>query len=826
MQRSTHNPQRRQGSASSRYSISLAALLGVATVSALAMSAAFRPVASPAAQFTNSVGMKMIYIAPGTFQMGAAPDSFHFEELTDMTKDAPYWDEKPRHRVTITHGFYMAEKEVSIGEFRRFEKDYKGTGYFAPAVTGVSWEEAKAFCRWLSKKERKTYRLPTEAEWEYACRAGTRGRFWSGDQPPAVDRNPWGLVHMESGAPEWCQDWFGAYPDSAVTDPVGYDRGWGRVVRGGSLNIEQTKSGAYYPDTSAIFYAAASRGSLPADYPSKDFQGPRPQFISFRVVMGAAPLTPPLPFALGMAFQGVAQQPVDVTAGPDPRTPYFRERPVIPSPPDLTDERDNEAVGLAPGIMGTLHSGGLVACPNGDLIYITFSSSPGKSESAPNTTMVATRLRYGASQWDPPTLFYDLAGINDQSALMWNDKGRIWFFGGGRYFGTNPFRYTTSTDNGATWTKLTLPVITGTPGPYAPQPITSAFRGPDGTIYFGSDGDGSTSLLWASPDDGATWHDAGGRTYGRHTTFALLGDGRILGVGGKNSNIDGYMPECYSSDYGKSWGPELKTPFAALGSNQRPCLLRLKDGTLFLAGDLQNLKMYHNLPPATVTGRGAFVALSDDEGKTWKIKRLPLVPPHNGWIGVVNKGKPQEGFGTLGYCVATQLPNGIIHLVASKSEPAMDYEMNEAWIRSDVASQSYRDPGEAPAGSVTRHEEKYPDGKTRITYGSWIARDGNYLLEGPMKWYYPDGRLQYQALYHNGALTGTSTYWNPDGTRSWTRERTPYATTIFTRYWANGQKHSESTWWGVMAHGPTTDFNPDGTVKSQMMFYLGRRVNP
>lgn len=794
--------------------------------SGMLITSAFDPDSRPARRFTNSVGMEMIYIAPGTFEMGAFPDTFHFERLTDMTKDAPYWHEKPAHQVTITRGFYMAEKEVSIRQFIHFEKDYQGTGYFAPAVTGVSWQEAEAFCRWLSKKEGRPYRLPTEAEWEFACRAGTHSRFWSGDQPPTADRNPWGLEGMESGAPEWCQDWFGAYPDSAVTDPVGYDHSWGKVVRGGALDIRETHEGTRYPDTSAIFYASANRSSLPPDYPRKNFMGSRPQFISFRVVMGPEPTTPPRKFRLGMAFQGVCQTPVSVMAAPDPKTPYFKERPVVPSPPDLTRETDNEAVGLDPGIVGNLHSGGLAACPNGDLLYIAFSSALGKSESAPNTTMVATRLRHGASQWDPPTLFYDLAGLNDQSALMWNDKGKLWFFGGGRYFGKNPFRYTTSTDNGATWSGLSLPVITGTPGPYAPQPITSAFRGPDGTIYFGTDGDGSTSLLWASSDDGATWHDTGGRTYGRHTTFALLTDGRILGVGGKNSNIEGYMPACYSSDFGKTWGPELKTPFAALGSNQRPCMVRLKDGSLFLAGDLQNLKMYHNLPPASVTERGAFVALSDDQGRTWKIKRLPLVPPHNGWKGVVDKGKPQEGFGTLGYCVAAQLPNGIIHVVASKSYPAMDYEMNEAWIRSDYASQMYRDPGEADFGHISLHHEEYPDGKTRISYGGWIARDGSFLLEGPQKWYYPDGKLQYQTQYHNGILSGTSKYWNPDGSLSWTRQRTPYATTIFTRYWPNGQKRSESTWWGVLAHGPTTDWDSSGRVTSQMMFYLGRRQMP
>lgn len=776
--------------------------------------------------FVNSLGMKMIYVPAGSFRMGARKDSFRLEKITDMSKDAPYWDELPLHKVTITRGFYMAETEVTAAQFRRFEKDYKPTSFFAPYASGISWDEATAFCKWLSKKEGKTYRLPTEAEWEYACRAGTDGMFWSGDKPPANDLNPWGLKNMESGVPEWCLDWLGPYPDSAVTDPVGYDHGWGKVVRGGALDTRdgEDEGDPFSPDTAAVFYRAANRSSLAPGYPVSGQQGSG-HFTGFRVVMAPMPATKPATFRLGVAFQGIAQQPVELHAGPDSSKPYFKERPLISSPPDFTFPDENRAAGLNPAIVGKLHSGGLAVCPNGDLLYIAFSSSPGKSESAPNTTMVATRLRYGAREWDMPTLFYDLAGLNDQSALLWNDNGKLWFFGGGRHFGNIPFRYTTSEDNGASWSELTFPVVTGKTGAYAPQPITSAFRGPDGTIYFGCDGDGSRSLLWASKDNGKTWFDPGGRTAGRHTTFALLPSGKILGLGGKNSNIDGYMPEVYSDDFGKTWSKPVKSPFPALGSNQRPVLLKLQDGKLFYAGDLQNLKMYQQHPPAGVTMRGACVALSSDNGKTWKIKKLPLVPPHNGWKGIVNQGKPQEGYGTLGYCTAAQEPNGIIHLVSSKSFPAMDYAMNEAWIRSDYGSQVWQDPGKAAPAEIRHFEEKYPDGRTRISYSGWISHDGSFLLEGKETWYYPNGQTEYEADYHNGHKKGTETFRNADGTLKWTKDHTIYGTTIFTCYWHNGQKKSQSTWWGVLAHGPTTDWDQQGHVTGKMMFYLGRRKN-
>lgn len=781
------------------------------------------PQKSKIKSFTNSLGMKMVYIPPGSFIMGAHVDSLHLEPHTDMSKDVPWWNEKPAHQVTISKGFYMSETEVTIQQFQQFEKDYKSSGYFKPYATGISWDEAHVFCQWLSKKEGKPYRLPTEAEWEYACRAGSEKMFWSGNKPPIKDINPWGLKDMESEAPEWCYDWFGPYPDTPQADPVGYDHSWGKVIRGGGIDAKDIGHDNFAPDTAVVFYTAANRACLPPDYPAMDDTGMRPHFIGFRVVMGKLPSTPPLHFQLGMVFQGVSQRKVDPAIGPDPKKPYFKSRQLISSPPDFTDPDENNAVGLEPGIIGKLHSGGLAVCPNGDLLYIAFSSKPGKSESAPNTTMVATRLRYGSQEWDMPSLFYDLAGLNDQSALLWNDSGKLWFFGGGRNFGNAPFRYTTSTDNGATWSPLTFPDIKGTVGPFTPQPITSAFRGPDGTIYFGCDGKGSTSFLWASSDNGKTWYDTKGRTVGKHTSFVLLKDGRILGMGGKNSSIDGYMPECYSPDFGKTWTGKIKTPFAALGSNQRPVIIRLKDGKLFMAGDFQNIKMFDDPPPAGITERGSYVALSADEGKTWKIKKLPDVPPHNEWRGIVNDGKPQEGWGTLGYCVAAQEPDGIIHLVSSKSYPAKDYAMNEAWILSDDASEAYKEPGEASPAEIKHFEEKYPDGQVRIKYSGWIAHDGNFLLEGKEEWFYKNGQKQYEATWHNGYKTGIESYWNTDGTLRWTRKYTPYATTIFTTYWHNGKKKTESTWWRMYAYGPTTDWNKKGEVTRKMMFYYGKR---
>lgn len=108
--------------------------------------------------------MMLVLIQPGEFLMGS-------------NVPPAKWDEMPIHKVTISQPFYISETEVTIEQYRQFKADFYGNGYFDPYVTGVSWYDAMAFCQWLSQKEGKRYRLPTEAEWEYVCKAGSENHI-------------------------------------------------------------------------------------------------------------------------------------------------------------------------------------------------------------------------------------------------------------------------------------------------------------------------------------------------------------------------------------------------------------------------------------------------------------------------------------------------------------------------------------------------------------------------------------------------------------------------------------------------------------------------
>ncbi|MHC4620726.1 MAG: formylglycine-generating enzyme family protein, partial [Planctomycetota bacterium] len=268
--------------------------------------------------YTNSVGMQFAQIPAGTFTMGSENGDF---------------DEVPTHSVTISQPFYMGIHEVTNEQYEQFDPshaliDHRGfTHGPEEAVIFVSWEDANGFCMWLSQREGQPYRLPTEAEWEYACRAGTTTNYYTGDTLPVeyekhqvetsgpypvdllVGQTPpnlWGVYDMHGNVEEWCNDWYGPYEEGHQSDPVGRVDGRFRVSRGGSHS------------TPVNYLRSANRmGTLPED---------KHWLIGFRVVLGPMPATEPLPEPPPELYQiGVDQNvPPDINVGPDPAEPYFR----------------------------------------------------------------------------------------------------------------------------------------------------------------------------------------------------------------------------------------------------------------------------------------------------------------------------------------------------------------------------------------------------------------------------------------------------------------------------------------------------------------------
>lgn len=213
------------------------------------------PKATPPKVITNSIGMKLILIPEGRFVMGSPPE--------DQDADP---DELP-HLVLLTKYFYLGETEVTQRQWQQVMQT--NPSYFQKPTIQVSdssdypvdsvlWEDAVRFCRALSalpeeKEAGRKYRLPTEAEWEYACRAGSTTPFSFGDDADLLENyawysdnsdrqthpvaqkkpNAWGLYDMHGNVWEWCSDWYGDYPTGQVSDPAGRGIGLGRVYRGG-----------------------------------------------------------------------------------------------------------------------------------------------------------------------------------------------------------------------------------------------------------------------------------------------------------------------------------------------------------------------------------------------------------------------------------------------------------------------------------------------------------------------------------------------------------------------------------------------------------------
>ena len=186
----------------------------------------------------QGVSLEMVLIPAGKFMMGSKEDRIESEM---------------QHEVTITCPFYIAKYQVTQELWKSLDMGNRSheEGARLPA-TDVSWEDCKEFIKKLNASTKGGYRLPYEAEWEFACRAGTTTAYSFGDSLTKADGNidgdsskvvgsykpnAFGLYDMHGNVWEWCEDWYGDYPEGAVIDPKGIATGGTRVMRGGAFYI-------------------------------------------------------------------------------------------------------------------------------------------------------------------------------------------------------------------------------------------------------------------------------------------------------------------------------------------------------------------------------------------------------------------------------------------------------------------------------------------------------------------------------------------------------------------------------------------------------------
>lgn len=616
----------------------------------------------------DSLGIRMLSIPGRTFRMGAT-------EITNRQFEAF----RPSHKALrgLEWGLSTQDDE---------------------AVVCVSWRDAVAFCKWLSGKTGRRFRLPDEEEWEYACRAGTTTDYAFGDTLPrifwkhqrternlvhvslAVGRTPpnaWGLCDMHGNVEEWCADDFDEYA---------------KVTRGGSHNtplrylssscrsaalpddfhsqigfriVEETVGGQGKPEENGPPEGTGGRTGKPEENGLSEGA----ETAGKRAVSGEGKKRKTVRWNRRVCRKPVFDPPVRYVIPPaDSTVPFFRHN----------------------------HQPALTWCGNGELLVVWFSC---EEESGREMVVLQSTLGRREKNWKPAKLFFRVMNRNvTGSALLHDRQGRLLHFNGVANSGdwqNLALVLRESTDDGRNWSapRLIEPrpagrhqVIAGpivldrASGPLPAGSIVlccdAGAGGEDGTsVHISSDGGGT----WADPWDGAplpTFREGstGTTIAGIHAGIVQLSDGSLMAFG-RGNNISGAdgkprMPCSLSKDGGRTWEYSA-TPFPPVGSGQRLVLRRLEEGPLMLVsftdGSLEDL------------GTGLFVALSFDDGKTWPVRKLMT----DGTPGIVDGGAWTGVFFTdaahaepKGYLACTQTPDGMIHLVSS----ALYYRFNLAWM--------------------------------------------------------------------------------------------------------------------------------------------------
>lgn len=632
--------------------------------------------------FSSSIGIRLVRIEPGTFQMGQ--------------QSGGDFDERPAHKVTISKPFYMATTEVTNSQYEKFDPSHrKYRGFHGLSkdddepVLFVSWHDAAAFCKWLGNKDSRAYRLPTEAEWEYAARAGTTTAFNTGDnlpreyqrnqkqgwEPKSVNlhvaktpANQWGLYDMHGNVEEWCIDWYGPYTAADQTDPVGRKTGDFKVTRGGSHG------------TTVDYLRSANRmATLPED---------KTWLIGFRIVLAEMPDTPKLPDSAKPLWARDVNRRNYVWGRGSKGEPHFF------GPVEFVKIPANSN---GPVFSTHNHCPAITVCPNGDLLAVWYSTN---TEPGRELTVVASRLRPGATEWEPAEPFWDVPDRNDHgNEVWWDGEDTIYHFNGLSTDGTwgkLALIMRTSTDSGATWSKARL--INPNHG-LRNQVISGAFETSGGAIVLKCDavtgGTGGTAIH-ISRDSGQTWNEpgegkdeprfgagnSGAWIAGIHAGVVELDDGKLMALG-RGDDIGGRMPMSISEDMGESWSYSA-SEFPSISGGQRLVLMRLRDGGILYVGFTDSSSKLNSAKGLLIGGKrvyGLFAALSIDNGRTWPVKKL-ITP--GGKARTLDGGAWTRDF-TLddthaepkGYLAATQSPDGTVHLISSK----LYYRFNAAWLK-------------------------------------------------------------------------------------------------------------------------------------------------
>eukprot|EP00051_Salpingoeca_urceolata_P002219 m.48197 g.48197 ORF g.48197 m.48197 type:complete len:697 (+) comp11979_c0_seq1:470-2560(+) len=667
------------------------------------------PVATAVPNRTStSLGMEFVKVPKGSFRMGFV-EALLPSSLTRPIGNFPQGDadEHPAHTVTLSNDFLAQTTEVTNAQYEAFDPDHRAHHVYArrpgdnEAVVYVSHQNATDFAAFLSAKEGRNFRLPTEAEWEYMARAHTTTWFSTGKTVPDVYQkhqtevedadatikvnltvgqtppNAFRLHDVVGNVEEWCADWFGPYPGSEQRDPIGPADGDFRVTRGGS-------------HSTYLYYLRSSNraGGLPQD---------KSLYIGFRLVEA-----PPLPVA--------QQTPPHSVPEPRPAEAAANRQAATTTAPTASGSPTGFSylhyVKPANGSMKCPfahhnHDSALMALPDGSLFAIWYSTiaEPGRMLCAAYSTLAA-----GGDSWADARVFWDVPDRNDHApALLYDSKNKqlVHFEGlsSAATWGNLATIMRKSSDGGKTWTRAEI--IFPTHGLHH-MPVETAIVLANGTWLLPTDavtGGSGYTVVHLSTDNGETWLDhgdgrgdvkTGNAVLGIHGAVVELRNGSFFAFG-RGNDLPGRcaggscLAQSLSNDHGITWHHSA-SEFPGIHGGQRETLLRLSQGPIMMTGFANVDLPVIDASNKTRFVRGLYSALSFDEGNSWSHHRI---------LSDDSKGHEVVGFDLRlfnmsfstaepdGYCSLRQAPDGTVHVLSSRIHYAMTYE----WLTTPPPSQ-------------------------------------------------------------------------------------------------------------------------------------------